>query len=219
MENQKKYWESQHVNRKNEFLDLEMEPNEFAVKCIKFLPENSTILEIGSGNGRDARFLSREKGIHVIANDISEEAIHQLKAAADRDGTSTKISSINCDVRDIFNEMSPIVKLDAFYARSALHLSDSQLGEFMQKLNSFLKKDGYIFIQGKPKDDFKLQRSLEIDENYYKDIDGHERRVWSEQGFLNLCNQFGYEPLEIETTNEVWQGNETKFVSLIARKI
>jgi len=66
---QRDLWEKQHIQREKEFVELENKPNKFAKKCIEYIPENATVLEIGAANGRDARFFAKKRiawSMHLI---------------------------------------------------------------------------------------------------------------------------------------------------------
>ena len=73
-------------------------------------------------------------------------------------------------------------------------------------------------VEGKPKEDQKIERSIEVDKNCFEDIDGHIRRVWSKDNIKSLCDSFNLKIVEIGRTTEVWQGKETKFIHFIAKK-
>ena len=73
-------------------------------------------------------------------------------------------------------------------------------------------------IEGKPKEDFKIERSVEVGKNCYEDVDGHVRRVWSEDDIKALCDSFDFEIVEMGRTVETVQEKETKYIHFIAKK-
>lgn len=77
IKDQQQMWDIKNKKRTSEHKYIEMMPNDFARKCITYIPENGFVLEIGAGNARDARFFAREKSIHVFAIDFSTEATKQ----------------------------------------------------------------------------------------------------------------------------------------------
>lgn len=81
-----------------------------------------------------------------------------------------------------------------------------------------MNKGGVVLIEGKPKEDFKIGRSVEVGKNCYEDADGHIRRAWSEDDIKSLCNSFDLEIIEMGRTTEIWQGKETRFIHFIAKK-
>lgn len=97
-------------------------------------------------------------------------------------------------------------------------MDDEKIIPFLGYVVSHLNKDGVVMIQGKPKEDFKIGRSMEVGKNCYEDVDGHLRRVWSEDDIKSLCQYLQLEVVEIGRTTEVLLGQETKFIHFIARK-
>jgi methylase of polypeptide subunit release factors len=90
---QKKLWDTQHHKRRSEHKDIADTPNEFARKCLKYIPENAKILELGAASGRDARFFARErKNCKVFALDFSLTALEHLQEDAVDDGTDNFIA-------------------------------------------------------------------------------------------------------------------------------
>jgi SAM-dependent methyltransferase len=61
------------------------EPNTFLVEHGDLVDSATTALDIGCGQGRNTLFLAR-RGLRVHALDSSIEAIHAVKAAAEREG-------------------------------------------------------------------------------------------------------------------------------------
>lgn len=170
-------------------------------------------------NGRDARFFVRENQNEVVGVDISTEAIRQFIELALKDGTIENILPVVASAESVPDLLEDQEYFDAFYCRSALHLDDEKLALFFSYLIKHLNENGVVMIEGKPKDDFKIERSVEVGKNCYEDVDGHIRRVWSEKDIEALCKQFGLEILEMSRTTETIQNNETKFIHFIARKI
>lgn len=216
--NQQEYWDKQHKIREDEFSRLENVPNEFAKKCLQYIKPEGKILEIGIANGRDARYFARENKNKIIGVDISTEAIRQLINAAMADGTMDKILPIVVDASEVPKLLEDQEYYDAFYSRSALHLDDEKIIPFFEYVISHLNKDGVVMIEGKPKEDLKIEKSVEINKNCYEDANGHIRRVWSENDIKSLCDSFNLEIIEMGRTTEVWQDKETKFIHFIAKK-
>lgn len=216
--NQQQYWDKQHKRREEEFSNLENIPNEFAKKCLPFIKPEGKVLEIGIANGRDARYFVRENKNTIIGVDISTEAIRQLINAAIADKTIDKILPIVTGASEIPNLLGDQEYYDVFYSRSSLHLDDEKIMPFLNYVISHLNNDGMVMIEGKPKEDLKLERSIEIDKNCYEDIDGHIRRVWSEDNIKSLCDSFNLKILEMGRTTEIWKDEETKFIHFIAKK-
>jgi len=215
---QQAYWDAQHIKREDEHKEIQGEPNEFAKNCIKYIKPGGKVLEIGIANGRDSRYFVRENSNTIIGVDISTEAIRQLIDAATQDGTLDKILPIVNDAANIPGLLQDQEHFDAFYSRSALHLDDDKIGPFLKYVVDHLYQDGVVMIEGKPKEDFKLERSVEINKNCYEDVDGHIRRVWSEEDIESICDFFNLEIIEMGRTTELVNGKETKYIHFVSKK-
>ena len=214
----KKYWDKQHRQRRREHQLLAGIPTEFAKYCLPFIKPGGKVLEIGIANGRDARYFVRENKNIIVGVDISTEAIRQLMRAATADGTINRILPIVANEEDLPKILKSQERYHAFYARSSLHLDDDKIIPFFGYVVSHLYEKGVIFVQGKPKEDFKITRSAEVSKNCFEDVDGHVRRGWSEEDIKALCYYLGLEIIEIKTTIEVILKEETKFIHFIAKK-
>ena len=215
-QSQRELWERQHSERAEEHEELEGTPNKFGRACIRFIPENGTVLEIGAANGRDARYFAKEKGCKVVATDFSEVAAGHLRSAAAKDGTSSHVYPVVADTRGL--PIAPEENFDAVYARSSLHLDNEELDRFLDEVAVILKPGGYLMIEGKPKEDPKISRSEEVKTNMHMDHDGHLRRAWSEEGIKEIVDKLGFELVSINRSTETWRGIETHFINFIAKK-
>jgi len=216
---QKYLWGKQHLQREQEFIELENVPNGFAKKCIGYLPENATVLEVGAANGRDARSFAKEKKCLVYATDFALSALQQLQKARETDKTTGLVHPFSADTKDLpLNAAKLREFFDAVYARSALHLSDEQLDKFLSEVKMMLKPRGFLMVEGKPRDDFKIQRSREVSPNLVCDHDGHLRRLWSEENIKRIIDDMGLKLLCINCAEEEWRGKKTKFINFIAQK-
>lgn len=212
------FWDEQHKKRQEEHREIEGRPTEFAKNCLKYIKPGGGVLEIGVATGRDARYFVRENKNKVVGVDFSTEAIRQLISAAIADSTIGRILPIVARAEEVPNLLLDQEYYDAFYSRSALHLDDEQIIPFLEYVVAHLNEDGVVMVEGKPKEDFKIERSFEVVKNCYEDIDGHIRRAWSEDDIKLLCESLHLEIVEMERTVEVIQEKETKFIHFIARK-
>jgi cyclopropane fatty-acyl-phospholipid synthase-like methyltransferase len=215
---QQNYWDEQHRKREEEHRQIENEPNEFAKNCLQYIKPGGKVLEIGIANGRDARYFARENQNKIVGVDISTEAIRQLIEAAVKDGTIDNILPVVADASKAPALLDDQEYYDAFYSRSALHLDDEEIAPFLEYVVSHLNEGGVIMIEGKPKDDHKIERSVEVDKNCYEDVDGHIRRVWTEEDIKALCDSFGLDIVDMGRTTETIKDKETKFIHFVAKK-
>ena len=215
--NQQEYWDEQHKKGRRPS-EIEGGPNDFAVNYMKYIKPGGTVLEIGVASGNDARYFARENQNKVIGVDISKEAIKNFIDAAVKDGTMDKMTPIVANAEDIPKLLNDQKSFDALYSRSALHLNDEKTNAFLQWFVSHLNKEGVVMIEGKTKEDFKIERSAQVNKNLCEDIDGHLRRVWSEDYIKSLCNLLNLEIVEIKKTVENILGKETQFIHFVAKK-
>ncbi len=84
------FWNQEY--KKGQHLTLSTNQSEDLEKFIRWLEREtgkehlnptSSVLDLGTGNGRNILYLAREFGVHGIGYDISSEAISQAKKAAD----------------------------------------------------------------------------------------------------------------------------------------
>ncbi|OIO17076.1 hypothetical protein AUJ29_01970 [Candidatus Kuenenbacteria bacterium CG1_02_38_13] len=155
----------------------------------------------------------------VYASDFALSALEQLKNAGERDKTTNLVHPFGADTKDLPLDASRLGEFfDAVYARSALHLSDEQLDKFLGETKAMLKPKGFLMIEGKPKDDFKIKRSREISPNLVCDHDGHLRRLWSEENIRQVVDKIGFKLVCLNCAEEEWRGKKTRFINFIAQK-
>ena len=109
--------------------------------------------------------------------------------------------------------------IDVVYARSALHLFDEEIDEFLTTTKILLKTGGYLMVQGKPNENYKIQMSREVNPNLCVNGDGRIRRLWNEENINKLVNKIGFKLVRLERTTEKWRNKDSHFISFIAQKI
>lgn len=214
---QRDYWDNRYELRREELKPLAFTPNHFARKCIKYLPKNAVIIAEGESEGRDARYFAREINATVFATDIGVSGLRALKDFSKKDNTSSLVLPVIADVRA--NPFVVSSGVDAFYARSSLHVSDWDLQRIFANLIPQLKRGGYIMVEGKPENNFKIERSEHLGGNLYRDTDGHLRRMWTEENIQKVLEDFPeLELVDMQRTQEKWEGKKSNFIHFIARK-
>lgn len=200
--------------------DFKFTPNQSAVEFSNLLKPQSAILEVGSANGRDARFWASQ-GHMVIATDFSEVAMQQLTQIAIEQGISEFITPILWDISQGRLPPSLLTNIvDGFYARSALHIGDTQMYDLAFALDKILKPGGIVFIEGKGPNDEKVARSEKVGRHLAVDNceGGHLRRVWTCRFSKQLCSTLKWDILDLSDRREKWNGTPATFMRLIARK-
>ena len=106
----------------------------------KYHLEKENMLEIGCGEGRDAKYLL-DKGYDVFATDISKEAIdYCIKNDPNHKD--------NYQVLDVLNDNSSNDKYGFIYSIACLHMLvlDEDRNKYYKYIHNHLKDDGYALI-------------------------------------------------------------------------
>lgn len=219
---QQALWNKQHATRGAmiEGGDLRFSPNQSAIDLAKRLNPQSVVVEAGCANGRDARYLARE-GHTVFALDFSETALEQLGSLAHEEGVTDRITPILWDANTGYLPIAETIRpIDAFYARSSLHVGDDTLFDLAWAVDARLANGGMILIEGKGPNDEKIARSEYVGRNIVIDPleGGHLRRVWTCEFARKLCDTLKWDILELADRREMWNGTPATFMRLLARK-
>jgi len=168
-------------------------PSPFAEYVANKLSNQQTILEVGCGNGRDAKFLASQ-GHLVTGLDRSGEAIELCKKLYSVEslefffGTITDIAKINKK------------KYSLIYSRFVIHAMS--LNEEIKTLNmshKLLNKDGQFFIECRSIND-PLSRKGDILSNTER-IEGHYRRFIILEEFKQRLVQVGFKIIKTIESN------------------
>jgi SAM-dependent methyltransferase len=214
-------WDRQHARRGSvgpEATTLRDMPNEGARLFASYLTRPSSVLEIGPGNGRDARFLA-QLGHHVICADISSVALQQLMAIAEEQNLTHLLTPILHDVSS--GELPDHEQeFNGFYARSALHIDDRTMTIFAEKLDERLADGAMICIEGKSPNDPKISRSVQVGHGLALDQweNGHLRRIWTPEFMEQMCLENSWEIVDLQEYSEAIGHTSAVFNRLIARK-
>lgn len=138
-----------------------MPPSQFASFCrIEMMNlKINEVVEIASGDGRDAIFFAQE-GINVYASDKSSSAINLLKK------NTSHLKNINIKKIDItkgvFQKRSVSKIACAYYARFFLHvLNETELKKFFKTLSKNMKINDYFFTEYRNEKDKTLKKVTE----------------------------------------------------------
>ena len=146
-----------------------LKPSPFAQSVLTDIKSGNTLLEIGSGNGRDASFFS-SNGIKVFAIDRSQAAIQICK---DRHSNLSAKFFVGV-LSDVYNQLSKI-KFDIVFSRFVLHAMPlSEEIETLSICNKLMKTGAKIYIECRSINDPLARKGEIISET--ERIDGHYRR-------------------------------------------
>jgi SAM-dependent methyltransferase len=94
-----------------------------------------TLLEIGSGTGRDSRFF-QDQGLEIVCIDLSPAMIELCKQ-----------KGLTAYVMDIGDIQFPDGSFDAIYSmNSLLHLTKVEFPAVLRRIDMLLKTDGVVYI-------------------------------------------------------------------------
>lgn len=219
---QQQLWDTQHARRgADDGLEgdrLVDTPNASAVQLGKLVVRQARIAEVGSANGRDARYWASLD--HTVdCMDFSPVALSQLMQRADRQDLADKINPILFDANDGILP-DEVGEIDGFYARSALHVDDATLMRLLADVDGRLNDGGVVFIEGKSTNDPKIARSEHIGNGLAVDPheDGHLRRIWTPELLQDICSTLGWKAIQQSRIDEEWAGTDANFLRLVAKK-
>lgn len=161
----------------------------FAVFCMEnfFGKKGLKIVELGSGNGRDAIYFATHHS--VIAIDQSVNAI-----AIEKQLLSTIVSqNLKPKVVDFVHEnYLNYEKIDAFYSRFTLHsITKSDEEIILPKVYNALRDGGLFCIEARTTKDSLFEIGVNCGDNTYIN-DGHKRRFIDSRLFLEYVTKLGF---------------------------
>lgn len=147
--------------------------------------EKKTLLEIGSGPGRDGLYFQKN-GLEVTCIDLSPENIHLCRK-----------KGLTAYVMDMSNMFFTDNSFDAVYSlNSLLHLSKAELPGVLNAISNVLKSDGLFYMGVYGGNDFEGIRENDVTVpprffSYY--TDDHLREVVSEIFEIQDFRQIKYQ--------------------------
>ena len=181
----KNYWNIFYKNRSAVNF-----PSSFAEFCIEnYIDTNSKILELGSGNGRDALYFS-EKQNHVIAVDQSVEVSSLGDAKREDTPYKSNLEIINDDFVK-FNYMNH-VGVNVVYSRFTLHaitLEEEQT--VLTKTFQLLQPGGRFLVEARTTKDLLCGVGEHLGGYAYST--DHYRRFINTQDFIKSIMATGFE--------------------------
>tara|TARA_B110000977_G_scaffold192130_1_gene265238 strand:- start:3066 stop:3719 length:654 start_codon:yes stop_codon:yes gene_type:complete len=161
-------------------------PSQFCVSVVTDIEDGTTVVELGSGNGRDSHYLAGQ-GYITVAMDLSQEAIKSCKDYADThqvlhsdfyQGDITDKGDV-AKVIGLAREKSAGCKV-VFYSRFVMHSIDqAQEARFIAALSGSMDPGETVYFEFRSKEDETLE----------KHYGGHYRRYVDTTAFIqNLKN-------------------------------
>ena len=111
---------------------------------LRYLPENSRILELNSGTGEDAVFFA-EKGHYVHATDLSQGMQEQLMLKVKRKGLNDRITNELCSYTAL-GQLKNKGPYDLIFSNLAGLNCTNELDKVLARLPGLLKSDGIVTL-------------------------------------------------------------------------
>ena len=211
-----KYWDNYYKNfGKDKSINR---PSTFAKFCLDkyFFKQGLKIIELGSGNGRDAVYFAQNK-LNVIAIDQSTSGIDIEKQKL----TDEVANYLNLQVKDFVNDdYSKYGLIDAFYSRFTLHSITKIDEEFLlPNVYKNLNQRGLFCIEVRTTMDTLFGKGELCEENTFI-YNNHKRRFIDTNIFRKQVADIGFKELYfIERKNlSIYKNDNPVLMRLILEK-
>ena len=205
----KRYW-TKYYKKHREMTT----PSPFAEYCYNNFfvnTKDSSLLELGCGNGRDSIFFAKN-GINVLGLDIVDEEVRYLNKRKLYSNLLFKCAD--------FSEYQKKENYDFVYSRFTIHtISEDQEQSTLENSYKNLKNGGLLFIEARSVKDDMFAKSHKISET--EGETDHYRRFLIYDKFLENVNSAGFEIVEsVEAQGLAKHNDEDPFiVRVIAKKV
>jgi cyclopropane fatty-acyl-phospholipid synthase-like methyltransferase len=179
-------------------------PSSCATKALPFLRQATTILEIGSGYGRDALWLAEQQyGTRVLAVDSSPMAIRTLQRLSAERG----ISNIEGVAEDVIKWSERRgCDFEAVYAHFFFHLFvDSERRQLFDVARRLLRRNGTLVSSFMSVSDAKNGRGPEVEAGTYAcypDRPWHLIHFFNKDELMLLHESHGFRVEQFEEVTE-----------------
>lgn len=175
-----RYWDAFYNMNRPKSMGVSL----FAQFAMKWLSPNSSIVDMGCGNGRDSLFFA-QNGMQVLGVDASSTVINLLKDLHQPNAEFICGDFIS-DTR-IFSR-----RYDCFYSRFTLHaISFEQQKKLIANVFNALNYNGLFMIEVRGVNDPKFGLGEFVERNAYI-LDGHYRRFIVMGEILNELTSEGF---------------------------
>ena len=193
-------------------------PSSFAKFILKnfFSEKRFNIVELGSGNGRDAIFFAYN-GHNVIAIDQSTKVIEIQKQNLENKFATNLQSKAQDFVKEDYSRYE---KIDAFYSRFTIHsISKSDELELLPKIYDNLEREGLFCIEVRTINDPLYGIGDFCGENTFV-TDNHKRRFIDTKVFRKQVLDLGFKELYfIEENNlSIYKNDNPVLMRIILQK-
>ncbi len=184
-EQRKTYWRDFYKQRHS------LVPSQFCALVAVEIDARATVVDLGSGNGRDSLFFASQ-GHMTIAMDLSVDAVKIADREAGLRGLGDRVSflqgdlSSNADIDSVVQIARAKSSRDilAFYSRFVLHsLDDTEENRFLLALSAVMKQNECVFLEFRAKEDSVRQKHFPNHFRRYIDSTVFQRKLEDAWGF------------------------------------
>jgi SAM-dependent methyltransferase len=182
----KGYWNDRYKSEGKIWGDV---PSPTAAAATQHLKNNSKVLDIGCGYGRDLSFLIK-RGHKVCGIDSSPVSLHYMK----EQGYKNNVHSEYLINKKFEDTDLPDSCFDGIISHRFLHLLVKQdsVTKYIFKIWQILRKGGILCIGTRSPNDFKPSEMLHIGDGIYeyKNRPGHKIRFWDKNSFIHNFSDY-----------------------------
>ncbi len=213
---QEHVWDREY--KKSKFLTKENKPQADVVRLVDFLKENnfeienSKILDLGSGTGRNS-FYFTELGAEAVGLEISKTAIEIGEENAKEAGYAIKYIKQSIGERFPLEDKSFDIALDVTSSNS---LTEAEREVYLKETHRVLKEGGYFFVKALCKEGdanakylLKNNPGKEKDTYIIPDI-GVTERVWTKEDFVVTYEKY-FKILNLEKKTSYSRMNDRSY--------
>ena len=211
----KNYWDNYYYNHSKD--KGIQECSTFAKFCLDkfFIKDELNIVELGSGNGRDALYFARHQ-LNIIAIDQSTIAREVEKESLE----DNVVKYLDIRSQDFIREdYSKYNSIDVFYSRFTIHAINKKDEELLlPNLYNSLNNGGLLCIEVRTTKDSLFGVGEDCGENTY--ITDHKRRFIDSSIFLNQVLKLGFKLLYFTEENNlsIYKGDNPVLMRIILEK-
>jgi ubiquinone/menaquinone biosynthesis C-methylase UbiE len=185
MTNLQDYWNKKHLKyAQQDWID---EPNIFAEQCLQYLPQNGRILDMGAGQGQDARFFA-QKGYQIVAIDFSTKALELARQKLPISlKNKVKFKKLDLAEKLPFKDSS----FEAVYAHLSIHyFTQQKTRQIFGEIYRVLAPNGILAILVNSTMDPEYGQGEKIEEYLYKFDHGIVKRFFDMKSVADFTSKF-----------------------------
>jgi tellurite methyltransferase len=206
----KNYWNQYYKNDK-----VPQEPSLFAKFIFNnYCKENTKIIELGCGNGRDIVFFAENK-LQATAVDQSDVAINKLKS------NFISFSNLKLLVDDFTKLKDFEDSFDIVYSRFTMHsITEEQENDVIKWAYNNLVSNGLFCIEARGLENQLYQKGILSDERNTYFYNDHFRRFISLVEFTTKLEKLGFEIMSSleEKGFSPFNNNDETFIRVVVKK-